>query len=62
MVETQVGNLETGIEAEAMEECWFLVYPFFLAQLAFLYQPRNISPGVAVSTVSCTLLYQLINT
>ena len=48
---TQGRDLEAGPDAEAMEGCCLLAYFPWLAQLAFLIEPRTISPGIASPTM-----------
>jgi hypothetical protein len=43
--------LEAGTDAEAMEECCLLAYFTWLAQPAFLQEPRTSSPGMTPSSI-----------
>jgi hypothetical protein len=48
-------NLETGTEAESMEECFLLACSAFV-----LIQPRTIGLGMALPTVDWALFHQLL--
>lgn len=58
--ETQGGSLETGSEAEAIEEHCYAGLLTVACLACFLIPLRTTYPGVGLSTVGSALLYQLL--